>query len=264
MLWKTVEMKQMSIVTPDGTAGKVEQFLIDDRNWSIRYIVVDTGPGLHVKRVILSPVAVTDVKYNKILINSTIEQIRNSPDIDTTQPVSRQMEEELHKYYAWAFYWLYPEGYNSLGGGIYPGLSLPYMYPAASGNVPLSESDLRYSHVENSPGSSHLRLSNEIISYQLHASDGDIGHIDDFIVDDSQWIIKYVVADTRNFFPGRKILISPVWVSKTDWTNARVHVVFDRKTIRESPGYNPELPITPEYELRLAGYYSPENERRQS
>ena len=92
--------------------------------------------------------------------------------------------------------------------------------------------------------------------YHIHATDGDIGHVEDFLVDDVSWAIRYMVVDTINWWPGKKVLVAPEWIERVDWDKSMVHVHLGREKIRTSPEYDPARPIERAYETRLYGHYA--------
>ena len=100
-----------------------------------------------------------------------------------------------------------------------------------------------------------LRSVDEVIGYNIQATDGDIGHVEEFIVDDDTWIIRWFVVDTRNWLPGRKVLVAPDWVTRTSWGDRDVHVDVTRARIKDCPEYDPGLPINRRYEQQLYDYY---------
>jgi hypothetical protein len=105
---------------------------------------------------------------------------------------------------------------------------------------------------------SHLRSMNEVSGYAIQATDGEIGHVDDFIVDDEPWIIRYIVVDTRNFWPGKKILVAPPWIAKVDWQNSNLYVNLSRETIKSAPPFDPDK-LDRAYETELYAHYGQEN-----
>lgn len=246
----------LPIEASDGPIGKVEQFLFDDQNWAIRYIIVDIGSWILGKRVLLSPASIEEVRNNQIIVKNTKEQIRNSPGVDTANPVSRIEEERLHNYYSWPFYWVYPADYNSLGGALYPGLTKPYAYQPLQEDSSMAEQALqKESELEEQERQSHLRETKEVSGYVIQATDEQIGHVDDFIIDDLHWVIRYIVVDTRNILPGKKVLIAPQWTKGIDWNETLVYVDFDKETIKDGPEYDSSVPLTRDMEKRLYNYY---------
>jgi hypothetical protein len=105
-------------------------------------------------------------------------------------------------------------------------------------------------------GDPHLRSVRELRGYRIQASDGEIGHVDDFVVDDETWDIRYMVVSTSHWFPGRKVLISPKWlVGDISWERQKVTVILTRDSIKNSPEYKPSAPPTRDYETELHEHY---------
>ena len=253
-MYKSVKkVTKLPIRAIDGVIGKIDELLFDDQNWAVRYIVVDIGTFLIPKRVLISPVAVESILEDAILVKNTKEQIRSSPDVITAQPVSRQKEQELHDYYSWPYYWVYPGNYNSLGGALYPGLTNPEAYMQEPLTAEALEKDKQ---LEEQTRQSHLRLTKEVSGYHIQAIDEQIGHVEDYIIDDVKWVIRYLVVNTRFLIPGKKILIAPQWTKSIDWAEAVVYVDLDREEIRNSPEYDPSVPITRDFEQIIYKYYN--------
>jgi len=229
MLRSIKELRGYTIRATDGDVGKVRTFYFDDRFWTVRYLVADTGNWLVDRLVLLSPLALGEPDWDgKVFpVTLTTEQVENSPHISMDEPVSRQMEEELHNYYGWA----------------------PYWNPAAYASAPPMREE------ERRKGDPHLRSTREITGYHIQATDGQIGHVEDFVVEDGVWIIRYIVADTKNWLPGRKALVSPLWTREIDWAGRQVHVDLTQEEIRQSPEFDPSTPVNREYEVRLYDYY---------
>jgi hypothetical protein len=102
---------------------------------------------------------------------------------------------------------------------------------------------------------SHLRSSEAVTGYVIEAADGEIGHVDGFVVDDEAWAIRYIEVATRNWWPGRKVLVSPAWIERVSWTTSKVHIGLSREAIKNCPEYADSTPITREYEDRLHLHY---------
>jgi sporulation protein YlmC with PRC-barrel domain len=224
-----------SIKAKDGLIGAVYDFLVDDEQWVIRYLVAETGKWLKKKKVLISPAAFfgkPEWESKTFPVILTKKMVENSPDIDTDRPVSRQKEMEVLEYYRWPIYW-YPQA----------------MFP--TGPPPIKNKKKR----DVDSGDIHLRSAREIIEYQIQASNGEIGHVEDFVLDDESWNIRYMVVDTRNWLPGRKVIISPQWIEKISWVESKVHVGLALEIIEKSPEYDPSAPVNREYEEVLYDYY---------
>ncbi len=201
-----------SIEATDGDIGEVKDFYFDDQTWDIRYLIVKTGSWLSGKEVLISPAALVNTcwKNEFFPVNLTKEQIRNSPDIDTNKPVSRQQEIALYEHYAWEGYWL-----SGLYPGGYLGVSIPF--PKMDEKPPLEVVNDKKANAEL-----HLRSTQRINGYHIHASDGDIGHVNDFIIDDNTWQITHIVVDTHNWFGGKKVLVPVAHVNKMTWNDSKI------------------------------------------
>ena len=240
MLRKAEAFHTYTLGAVDGDIGKVKDFYFDDRHWTVRYLVADTGSWLEERLVLISPYALVSVDEERAIVatNLTREKIENSPPAGSDLPVSRQFEVLYHEYYQWPGYW-----YGSYAWGSSP-------YP-----VPLRES---ISEDEKTSWDSHLRSVREVDGYRVSAVDGDIGHIAEFIIDDKDWAIRYLVVDTRNWWPGRHVLMSPQWIERVSWDERKAYVGLSRDTIKDAPEYMHDSVITREYEIELCRHYSRE------
>ncbi len=241
----------------DGIIGQVKDFFFDDHQWHIRYCVVETGKWLQSRLVLVSPVVMSD--YDPALqvfpVALSMEQVRTSPEVDTAMPVLRQHEEALRRHYGWPGYWE-----SVFGAG---GLAAPIMPPTPAANT--SEPGLTDGDIPlKSRGDPFLRSVNDTIGYHLEASDGLIGHAVDFLIDDEDWRVRYLVVDTRNWWPGRKVIVAPTWILDVSWEKARVVVDLTRDMIRNSPPYEPSMPWSEDYAALLHEHYGrPRAEQRQ-
>lgn len=240
MLRSIKELFGYNIQAKDGEIGKVHDFYFDDETWAIRYLVVDTGKWLPGRKVIIIPSVLgePDWRAHVFPVQLAKDQIMKAPDIDLAKPVSRQHEFELHKHYRWAPYWI-PYGA--------PGVSAVPPPPPAE-----EEKDKESAEEE---GDSHLRSAREVIGYHIQALDGEIGHVEDFIVEDIVEVIRYMIVDTKNWLPGKKVLVSPLWIEKVSWKDAKVFIDLLREAIKDSPEFDPSEPINRMYEERLYDFY---------
>jgi len=209
----------------DGEIGKVEDFYFDDDTWTIRYLVVTTGGWLSGRKVLISLHALVPHSASSAIfqVNLTKEQVRNSPDIDTDKPVSRQQEEELANHYLWQPYW---------GTGFYQG----GVWGVIPSTPSIDLSTVRDLETKtSSPGDQHLRSCKEVTGYHIHTTDGDIGHVNDFIMDDQTWKISYLVVDTHNLIGGKKVLIAVTRIEEVQWGNSKIVTDLTVDTIKNSP-----------------------------
>jgi sporulation protein YlmC with PRC-barrel domain len=237
------------ILATDGEIGHVHDFYFDDEHWKVRYLVVDTGGWLNGRLVLLSPVALSDADWERrsLTVLLTREKVENSPEVGTDPPVSRQQEKRLYEHYGWAPYWGLGGVYAADMLGVYPELLLR---PAAQGSASPPPAT-----IDQTNGNPHLRSTRQVTGYHIQAEDGQIGRVDDLVADDDGWTIRYMVVDTHNWLPGRRVLISPQWVEEVSWEQSRVYLNLTREKVRRSPGFDPSAPVSREYEEVLFDYY---------
>jgi hypothetical protein len=245
MLTNARQLKGLVIRVTDGDLGTVDQFFFDDETWAIRYLTVETGGWLGGRQVLISPISVvhTDWQAKRLDVALTKRQVEKSPDIDTHQPVSRQHEAAYLGYYGYPSYW----------GGPY--LWGPAFYPAGLASLTTPSAEAMAERIGRESADSHLRSTEAVTGYTIDAPDGDIGHVDGFLVDDEAWAIRYIEVATRNWWPGKKVLVSPAWIEQVSWMESKVSVGLSREAIKDAPEYLESMPITREYENQLYVHY---------
>jgi hypothetical protein len=245
MLTNAKHLKGLVIGATDGELGTVDQLYFEDETWAIRYLTIETGGWLGGRRVLISPISVvhTDWQARRLGVALTKQQVASSPDIDTHQPVSRQQETAYLGYYGYPNYW----------GGPY--MWGPAFYPAGLAIPRNASTDALAERIRRESADSHLRSTEAVTGYHMEAADGEIGHADGFLMDDEAWAIRYIEVATRNWWPGKKVLVSPAWVERVSWTDSKVYVGLSREAIKDAPEYVESMPITREYENRLYFHY---------
>jgi hypothetical protein len=248
MLKTLLEMRGYRLRAIDKDLGSVEDFYFDDRLWKIRYLVADTGNWLPGRNVLIGQEALGRSSWeDKVFpVALTSAEIEDSPGIETDLPFSLQKEKELRLFFKWREYWndeifIQPAGFRPLSA------------PDGESGDPFLHSALKSS--ARLDGNPHLRSAIEIQGYYIRAQDGEIGHVDDFIVEDTTWGLRYLIVDTHNWLPGKKVLISHKWVNFIDWSKQTVEVDMTRETIEGSPEYDPNKPVNREYEVRMYDFY---------
>lgn len=248
MLRNLKNLQKYDIVATDGPIGRIDRFYFDDEKWTIRYLVVDTAAWLPGRRVLISPFSVRSIDWSAGTVSLSITRgmVQSSPDIDTHKPVSRQQEIAYLGYYGYPYYW---------GGA---GLWGPGPYPAG---VPTVDAAAARAHVDaeledaRAKGDSHLRSSKEVIGYHLHATDGELGHVEDFLVEDDSWAIRYVVVDTSNWWFGKKVLVSPEWIRDVSWNDKKVYVDLTRQSVKSAPEYDSAAHLDRQWEADYYAHY---------
>jgi hypothetical protein len=244
MLRKAKDVMDFTLGARDGEIGRVKDFYFDEKSWTVRYLVADTGKWLELRRVLISTFAIRGFRDGDHLVevDLTKDQITNSPSIEEHAPVSRQYELEYYNYYGWPYYWRGPALWGASARPAYR------YYPAPSPDA----SPLAMPEHSNDP---NLRSTEEVMGYHIQAQDGEIGHVADFLIEDEDWVIRYLVVDTRNWWPGKHVLLPPAWATALDWDRSKVHVDLDRETIKGAPHYDLSHWMSREYETKLFDYY---------
>ena len=251
MLIKAKTLEGYKLNSLDGEIGKVDEFYFDDHHWTVRYLIAETGGWLTGRQVLISPYSLTVVNTEEhyILTNLTQKKIEDSPPLESDIPVSQQYEESYYKYYEQPVYW----------GG-------PFIW----GDSPFIENCLNLREYEDAPTKEdrenddnrtgswdpNLRRMNIVRGYTIRGTDGDIGRIDDFVIDDETWAIRYLIINTSTWWSGKKVLISPKWIERIDWPDSIAYVNVVRDDIMRSPEYSEDLLLTREYEASLHQHYN--------
>ncbi len=253
MLRNTRDLDRYVIRATDGEIGHVEDFYFDDHAWAIRHIVADTGSWLLERRVLISPISVSrpNLAHGTLSVSITREQVRHSPDIDTDQPVSRPHEVAYMGYYGYPYYWA---GTGMWGGGFYPDALAPgYVGTAIDPEDRDGDTDEspRAGHRPHRHDDPHLRSCKAVTGYHLHATDGDIGHVSGYLVDDETWAIRFVVVDTSSWWLGHQVLIAPESITGVQWPEEIVTVDLSRASVKAAPSYDPDMAWDQEQALSL-------------
>jgi len=249
MLRSLTDLKQYAIHATDGDIGQVKDFYFDDEAWAIRYLVVATGTWLMGRNVLITPISIGRPNWDNktLLVGITREQVKNSPDIKTDKPVSRQHEGELLGYYGYPGYWI---GGGMWGAGGYPGMMMLGRIRPAGNDAP--EGVTLHDHKKDDV---HLRSCKEVTGYHIHATDGEIGHVSGMLVDERTWAIRYLIVDTSNWWMGHQVLIAPLWLNQVEWPEKKVTVRLTRQQIRDAISYDPTMKIDRSMEIDLHKHY---------
>lgn len=261
MIYAAKQLEGYHINARDGVLGTVKDIYFDDESWAARYFVVETGSWLKGRQVLLSAVRLVadQAAAHTLSIDATQDQVRNSPPIESQPPVSRQQEQVLHDYFGWPYYW---------GVAPFAGAAMaPLSPPTPAGTTPLggpaapssdsaeTRASSSRSAVEAGNADQHLRSVRDLRGYAIAAQDGEIGHVDDVLLEDSTWEIRHFMVDTRNWLPGRKVLITPGSIRSLDWATSDVRVDLTRDQIKQAPEYDPAQPLSATYTDRLEAHY---------
>lgn len=240
MLKNLKQIKGRALRASDGTLGEVKDFYFDDVHWHIRYLVVETGAWLNSRRVLISTDAIGRMQPDPDVfsVDLTMEQVRKSPELDANNRVADQQETSLRTYYGWPSYW---DAFANVAAPIINTLG-PGTFPTNTPVVPAGRDP-------------HLRSANEMIGWDIEATDGTIGHVDDFLVNEKGWTMRYLVIDTTTWLPGGEVIVAPSWIRTVSWEKRSVALGLTRESVKASPPYESSASWNREYMERLHDYY---------
>ena len=199
-----------SVTATDGETGVVRNFLFDDQSWTVRYLVVDVSNWLKRQPVVLAIAAVERPDWGRKTfdVRLTKDQMRNSPDVDTEKPVSRQQEIAMKEHFGWAAYWEDSEWF-----GLFPAVPPGTEYPARANE------------------DSHLRSVVDLTGYEVWATDSEIGQLEGFILDDASWRLGYLYVKGGDWLHSRSVVVPTRRVKSISWARRRVDLSHAREQI---------------------------------
>jgi hypothetical protein len=241
MLRSIKEIFGYRVEAQDGRAGKVADLLFTDGDWRLRYLVVDTGGWLEDRKVLVPRQVLGRPEWaeRSFPVRLSRRQIETGPPLAAEAPISRQHEAELLRHLALDPYWIQEMSEAAELEGSVAGDAHGEPRPLAA-------------QAETESG---LRSCRELGGYSIAALDGNVGEVEDFIIDDAAWLIRYLAVDTRVLLPGKKVLLATAWVHAVDWPKASVIVDLTREAVRECPAYDPGQPVNREQEEVLYDYF---------
>jgi sporulation protein YlmC with PRC-barrel domain len=241
MLRSLNELLGYELMAKDGHIGTVDDFFFNDEDWTIRYLVVDTGPWIFERKVLISPQVLLQPVWEteNFPVDLSREEVKTSPNIDVAKPVSREYEEKLHEHYRWPAYW-------SMSAGVF---GRPYYIPPHLFTQPDKPDDAGQTI-------SHLRSVKELSGYRTFATDGLVGSVKDFIIEDEEWRVCYLVIATSSEDEGDKqVLLALDWIDHIDVASKEVSIDLTEDSVRRSPAFNPDIPVNLQFEEVLYDYH---------
>ncbi len=252
MLRKLSVLKGYQVNGKDNDFGKVKDLYFDQKEWILRYIVVDTGNWLIDEKTLISTDSFANIDHvhEKIEVELTTEELERGPSLKKNKPVSKVMEERLTKHFNWPLYWT--------GYGTNQVVAPAAMQPGYV--IRKNPLDFDYQPTEQNTNEeiikTNLRSFNEVTGYHIQANDGEIGHLENLFAEEESWIIRYLLIDTRNWLPGKDVVIAPEWIKNISWNKEKIIINKDQATIKNAPEYNPDIPIDRKYENEIYEHYN--------
>ena len=235
MLQSIKELQGCAAVLASGKVTSVDDIYFDDAEWTLRYIVLDTGGWLTGRKLLISPHAVGGVNWSERTVKVILSQapIERSPDIEADSPVLRQDEIALYDYYGSPYYWMgpYPWGYEAL--------------PMMAAN-PARHAVRQHANAgviqDWERSDAHLRSSKEVLGYRVQAADHEIGRVEDFLFSVDDWSIQMMVVATRSWCPGKHVLLRSQSIEHVSRSEHNVVVDVTGEDVEGSAQYEPVNP----------------------
>lgn len=228
MYTRLSELKNLVLAATDGEIGRCRDFLFDDERWTVRYIEANTSRWLLGRRVLISPASLQapDATNGRLPVNLTEAEIKAAPGLEEHQTVSRLYEAEYARHYGLMYYWD--------GGGIWGlGTNPVDIMPSLDIQSPPEYNARKVDEAEQ--GNEYLRSAAAVIGYRIHALDGELGEIEDFVIDTANWTIVFAVLDTRRWLPGRTVLLPISWAKDISWAERSFSVEVTKQAIETAP-----------------------------
>lgn len=231
MLFFTSDLKEYNIDATDGEMGKIKDLYFDDKNWAIRYAIVDTRKWLPGRKVLLSPE--TFVNFNeadkKLEVEYDKEHVRNSPPIPEDRPVTRDAETSLIGYYGWSRHWLTDARWGADNGPITSAFDQgDSMGQQVREDIPPETARPDYD----------LRSEEETLVFKVHADDGKIGTVVDFVYDDQSRNIQYIVVQSsENYVDTEFYIYRPEEIESVDWFEQDIYVKDSIASLKQNKVY---------------------------
>lgn len=247
MLQSLSAIRGVRVAAKDGNLGRVEDILFDAGIWAVRYIEVATQLEVDEDRRLLLPageIRQADWERAVLRFDLTREQAAQSPRLIDDRPVSRQEEERLHSFFGWQPYWTDAD-------------------PPSGPEMPIPEGDEMTGdrQAESVPderlpvGDPNLYSAQDVVDYQVEADGGLAGKVNDLIVDDETWMIRYLVIDTGDDTGEKQVLLASQLVDRVSFDTFSVYADVSVEAVKAGPGYDPSVPIDAEFEEHLQNYF---------
>lgn len=226
MLYSLSDLEQYTVNASDGYIGKVKDFYFDDRTWKLRCVLAETGIWLKNRKVLLpaSAVKLVNVDDKHLSLDLSMYQVKNGPGIDKQLSLNPQSEIDYLSYYGYSFY----RGATEAHGF------------DQDAEAKLADIFASVDAVRRTYGDRHLRSCREIINYDIEGSDNQVGYLQSMLFDETDWSVRYLVANTSNWWLGHQVLLEPQSIKDVSWGDARIYLNMLRSQVQNAPIFDPD------------------------
>jgi uncharacterized protein YrrD len=101
-----------------------------------------------------------------------------------------------------------------------------------------------------------LREVKTLHGLMIHATDGEVGRVEELLFDDTFWTVRYLVVNTGSWLVGHRVLLSPLALGGVDETQQTLTVNLTCEQIKNSPGVATDQPVSRQWEHHYFDYYA--------
>jgi hypothetical protein len=250
MLWNWKRLIHFKVDTSDNSIGKLFNIIFDQSNWVVRYLYLNFGDLFKHNSYLISPVTIKTISLNGILLRESYKKIVESIFIEQRFPVSRETEKKIHEYYSIKFYWDYPSSSESFGNSIDSKKKQhqsfwPFKFKKS--NIP--ERDF------TGDEKGQLALCSVLIGSTVQCLNGIGGRLDDLIISDKGWVIRYGICIVDNsIFPLKKCVPVSI-ITGIDINDHEIYLSCSSEKLKNSIEYSSYNSIDNDFENRLNVYF---------
>ena len=243
MLRRMQELVGFRICAADGHIGRVQDLYFDDQQWTVRYLGVSIGAWLSDRQVLLSSALIKEPDWSgdALRVLLTKKQIEKSPAIVGEQTFATLGDQENDNKHPRSASWqqnraLSP-AVNKMNAGLLATATAPLAWPAETTGAQqmYARNSGKIGTFSRLPGARHLHSAHAMLHDTIQAIDGELGHIEDLLINEADWRIHHLLVGTRNCWPDRQVLVSPQWIKPANWPESEVIVNRTYAQIKNHP-----------------------------
>lgn len=239
MLASLTELRSYYVQGKGGEIGRIEDLCFREDDWIVRYVVVDMEDLGREALLLSAYLGPFHRDTHTVSADIRREQVQNTPAFDRAQPLTKREEQELHELYGWPGYWWEQEHQITPLDDLW--------------GDPLEEPQIPEEREQEEEGPQRQFVSDLLDVYGIQSDDGEVGILQDVIVEDENWAISYLVVNVQP--AGHRVLLAADYIQAVDLGARRIYLAVTKDAIVNSPVVSSEQPITPELEQSLREYY---------
>lgn len=231
MLITVQQILQQPVYGAHEALGDLVDLLLDSYTWNVRFGVVEVGAWLASRPVLIDAPRLAQAQWNEtehaLRLPLSRSEIRACPPLESLTGARPPREAGLVEHFVWGSHWR--EHLTSQPA------------PVGVDAVPTPASPAEQRERD-------LYAARQLIGYRLEAVDGEVGALQDFLLDLDHWVVRYFIVELDTFLGGRRRLISPGAAEAIHPSDRLLRVHFSAAEIEAAPEYDPRHPLDPHAE----------------